>query len=617
MINYRSLGISLSLACLLIGLGLHVCGELHLVSLNGGRQIGAVSLWLLLSALLIGWSLLERPLYMHDQPCATRRLLLDLLLFGAIFWLGLAWYESQLNPYELAFRIQVHPDQNVPLKVLQQMRLHRDFNADWARTDMNPFYAASRYNFSGWLLASYVAISAFQSAAFASPLHLLIAVIGLSTICAALTLGLCFFFVRRWLGWGYAILGTLLVALIPQLYQDAHYPRPEAMSTLLFTLSFVLCTLQVRTSGMRFVLIAAIGVLAGFLASIKFTQAVAVLFCVPMLLDSVRGASVARTRIVFGKAQLTLAAIACIAFVIGFAMGAPYVILDPQGYLQGIRNLQQEYGHSLPPYSAIHPGLAQQVGHVVAFYAKTLGLPIFTLHIIGYSHSALKLQKATYAVVAAITVAGLVSQPVFFERNYSPLLPVFMLIGLFGIAELMNILRNWRAVTCGAVSSGILVMLAFALIVSCAAFAFPVTYVLSWHFDPIGATRYLKRWKDISTSAAARIGAVNEEYVDDRTRVEPMIYPAGGPCTLFFVIDHNDEWARRYMGSLPARFQVLSKMPSAFSSIPTSTLVTYVEPSVYWFYDTTVCGSGTRANASSASLPGSNGILALPPHWTG
>ncbi|MCR6686498.1 hypothetical protein [Pseudoxanthomonas sp.] len=83
-------------------------------------------------------------------------------LAAAALLLGDAWYRND------AAEDWIHPDQEIPIKVMQAMHAHDDLNTDFARADIPGYFHEYRYNFSGYILMSYLTIRATAPEAFAS-----------------------------------------------------------------------------------------------------------------------------------------------------------------------------------------------------------------------------------------------------------------------------------------------------------------------------------------------------------------------------------------------------------------------------------------------------------------
>ncbi len=484
-----------------------------------------------------------------------------------------------------------HPDHVIPVKVLQSMQAHGDMDTDWARADLPKNFLDFRYNFSGYILSSRLLLVGMPPEAVADDDALLDRLRLLSCLYSAATLAICFLLLARQLNLGYAIFGTLAVALVPQLLQDAHYARPEALSTLLFTGCFALASLRPRTRPLQWILPVTIAVVCGFLTTIKFTYAIAGLLALAPALPLLGEAGM-RNPAVIAKSPKIVGALA-MGYLAGFALGAPHALLDPSGFLQGIQALQHQYGGGHPPHMKMGGGIAGQTWLIWTYYTAVLGLPMLLLHLAGYAGKRLAPVKFAYAAILAVTLAGFLLQKVFFERNFSMLLPAFVVIATVGIANIRGKLDELFAT--GSAAKKVIPVIAASLLCTAMTFqSLPIALKLLRHFTPAGQTALLEERSSATREAITAIGA---------TRVEKLAYgqvfaseypPPSTECVLFAMEDFNDDWSSRYLEEMPDTFSIAARIPSDFEAVPVSTLQTYHSPATHLFYDTRACKSADR-----------------------
>lgn len=497
-------------------------------------------------------------------------------LAAAALLLGDAWYRND------AAGDWIHPDQEIPIKVMQAMHAHDDLNTDFARADIPGYFHEYRYNFSGYILLSYLTIRATAPEAFASDEELRDRLLEISRWCAAATLALCLLLLARHAGIVHAVLGTAAIAVVPQLYQDAHYVRLESMSTLLFTVCFALATLRPRGAAWRMALLAAIGLVAGLLSTIKFTYAICTLFCIGAALPAVlaRSGRAERLRLLTIAGGVSLA-----GFAAGFCAGAPAIVADLPGYLAGIEALNRQYGGGHPPHGFIEPGMGKQLALIAGYYFATLGLPLILLHGLGYFRQAFSPGKAAYGAILGLTLLAFVMQNAFFERNFSPYLPAFVMLSVVGMVNL----RHWLQVRLAAGPALVLGGCLGALFVLGLAAPLGVTDRLSGYFreDDLAARAAeiegRQRW------AAHALGAVRTETLRFEQVFQQKYPPTSSECVLHAGIAYNDDWSRRYYRHLPAAFRVYDRIASDFDDLPVSTLQPYHSPGIRLFYEPAAC----------------------------
>jgi hypothetical protein len=571
-----------------VGAGPTQWGGIGLRAGKPARQGWAVPT-LLLSCLLFGLALLMPVAAASDARAGSggigghlgRRWLLTATATLVVLMLGVTAYRMP----HAGTNFIPHPDQVIPVKVLQSMQSHGDLDTDWARADLPQNFLGFRYNFSGYILSSYLLIDGLSPRSIPDDGALAKQLRRLSCWYSALTLAICFLLLARHLNLGYALAGTLAVALVPQLIQDAHYARPEALSTLLFTACFALSTLRPRTTHFRWLVPVITAAACGLLASIKFTYAISGAFAFVaafQLLDegNMRGTPISKL--------LGIAGLVGIAFLAGFAIGAPHAILDPPGYLQGILALKSQYSGGHPPHMSMNGGLAGQAWLISAYYAAVLGVPALLLHATGYVGKRLLPSKFAYAAILVFTTSGFLLQKVFFERNFSLLLPVFIVIAMLGIATLQGWASRWipATSTVGRLVLATLASLLFALTVYK---SMPIALKLSRYFTQTGQAEIHEQRTSFEQATKVSLGAARVEWLPYYL-IYAGKYPDGDAgCMLFGFDAYNDDWSARFLRQMPATFRVISHMPSDFDDIPVSTLQAYHSPAVYLFYDERSC----------------------------
>lgn len=477
-----------------------------------------------------------------------------------------------------------HPDESIPVKVMASMNAHGDLDVDWARADL-PQFAAFRYNFAGYILASYLSAKAVQPQAFLSDAGLLGYLLDVSRLCTAATIALCLLFLLYRTRLPYALAGTLAVAVIPQFYQEAHYARAEAMSTLLATLMFCLACLRPSGWRGRILLMAALGAMAGALTSIKFTYAVFLMFCVIVALPMLpRPASVAaQVRVLAG-----LGLVAAGGFLLGFSAAAPSVLVDLPGYLAGIQALNAQYGGGHPPHGSLQAGPGSQFALIAGYYGATLGLPMLLLYLLGNVRNTMAPAKQAFAIIAGITLLAFLTQKVFFERNFSVFLPSIVLVAVAGLGNLEHWLARRVPQLAGRGRPWLVAALTAALLLA-AWPALSVSLRLAPYFSSKAYAAKQQEQQQRVQRAMTQLGAVSIEYIDFPRIVSGTLPDARAGCVLYQGISYNDEWSERYYQQLNGQLQLLQRIGSDFDEVPVSTLQTYHSPTTLLFYDPDQC----------------------------
>ncbi|WP_313142020.1 hypothetical protein [Stenotrophomonas sp.] len=507
----------------------------------------------------------------HALVMAT--LLVSTLLLGNQFYRG-----------DIA-GIWTHPDEEIPIKVMESMHAHGDLNTDFARADL-PVFSEFRYNFSGYILAAYASARVFAPAAFNSPHDLLEHLLALSRWCSAATLALCLLVLLRHANALFAVVGTVLVALVPQLYQDAHYARLEPLSTLLATLAFALMTLSPQQERARIVLLAVLGGLAGALTTIKFTYVIYLLFCVVSALPMLPAEGPLLQRL---RPLVRYGVVSALGFVAGFWVASPSIVADLPGFLAGIKALDNQYGGGHPPHGFIEPSLPKQVGLIASYYAATLGVPLVVLHLAGYARATLAPAKYAFGGVMFITLLAFLTQQVFFERNFSPFLPCFIIIAVVGLANIEHGLKQWAGLQPGKGATALRLLLA-ALLLASGWNAWSVTQRLAPHFSASALITSNQAQANAVRGAAARLGADRIEQITYPAILGLQLPAAQDGCVLYQGISYNDDWSARYYGQLEAAgLKLAARIGSDFDDLPINTLHTYHSSSTLLYYDPFRC----------------------------
>ena len=510
-------------------------------------------------------------------------------LAGLLSWtclIALLFLANSLLVNQIANRQT--PDEVIPIGVIQHMRATHSLDTDWAHVQSFPgYFKRVHFNFSGYIVAAsrFAAITGTPSD-FASLLRDLRF---FSRLCTLALLLLVFSTASQLWGRGYALLAVCATLTAPLLYQDAHYARPEAFGTLLFTCVFALSLHgndDVRGDPLRLMLIA---VISGFLVSIKVTYVAAVVMGLPVLWRCAMHRRTGPARPM--KRLLILVPPAALLFVTGFAAGAPHALSDPRAFLDGLGALAHQYRSGNPPDSLPDYSFASQITWIGGYFAATLGWPALLLQSFGYcnpdGNTRARASMLAYLAITATTVLLFARQHVFFERNFSHLLPVFLIISTGGLKWLASRLSMATPAAAAPV-----VRVAFVAIM----FAW-------WQSTPVRVSRLLHRTFSLHgvQSGSRKYQALVAETARSTgaSRIEPVGFPLVyrntlphapvGVCTLYDVTTYDDPWSRRFIAGLPPGFRVAREVPSLFHGIPTSTLQTYQSPTRYLIYDSKNC----------------------------
>lgn len=478
------------------------------------------------------------------------------------------------------------PDEIIPVRVIQHMKSSHSLDTDWAHAQELPdYFRRVHFNFSGYIMAA----AAFTTVTHTQPdvVDLLSRLRMFSRLSTIALLLLVFITTRRLFGNGFALLAACAILTAPLLYQDAHYTRPEAFGTLLFTCCFALAINGHESTRKDILRLMAIAALSGFLVSIKVTYAAAILFGTPLLWRVIYKHD---TDQVLWQRSAMLVVPAALLFVVGFGVGAPYALRHLHTFFDGIAVLQHQYsGMGNPPASRPEYHFFAQLGWIFSYFAAILGWLAFPLHILGYFNRDLNARQRhalyAYLAITVCTVLLFAHEHVFFERNFSHLVPAFLIISIGGL----------RLVATRFFSHTPRVRLLHSTVVA--------ALFVAWQYTPVQVSARLNRtfslnrvqadahkYHEFVNNAVHNIGAtkvisVGFYYVFRNTLPQAPT----GACVLYDVTTYGDPWSQKFVADLPVSFRIAHYLPSLFANMPVSTLQVYQSPTHYLIYDSKSC----------------------------
>jgi len=333
------------------------------------------------------------------------------------------------------------PDEPIAPYVVSRVLSSPNLDTNWAHTPIGADFGVAQYNFSSYYLTLSLLERLRQAARpHAAPERIEERIVfyracsaGFGTLGLALAMLLAF----RIQGWGLALAAGLWLAVNPLLVQDCHYARPEAFMTLL-SLGLVWMCVSRRLGPRWWSLLA--GVVFGFLVACKVTM----LFWFWLPLMACFQSADEWTRAPWGT-RLSRVALLVVGAAGGFAAGAPRAVADVDGYLAGLRYLRNEYGHSIIYFS--HSPSAMVFDFQGRYLIETVGWGIACLFAVGLAASiAARRWRLLLAIhLPALGVAAFFGvQSVFFERNLSHAMPLYLMGAGLGLGALLEARRARR-----------------------------------------------------------------------------------------------------------------------------------------------------------------------------
>lgn len=344
-------------------------------------------------------------------------------------------------------------DEPIAVYVSKHLETWPGWDNNWKGSAIPHFSAHDQYNFSAYLYATHIfrrSLDLLSDAAWIDARDGLIAHRLFSALCGTAAVGFVMATGRRIGGGQLALMAGLLVALSPQLVQEAHFARPEGFMTMVAMVMIWLGFLPTRAAWRP----AAMAFLVGILTATKFSNAAL------LILPAFTAVEIWRDRTATGSQRIPelmrWGGVVALGFAGGWALGVPYALVNWEQYLTGVRLLTAQYAGSHPPFSL--PDYSVVWPLMGAHFKATLGLPLLAAAALGMFFCVREGKWRTVALLVVPTLASIWlfgSQRVFFERNLCLVLPAMLLLSAMGLAGIFAALttRPWhyRAATTAAV----------------------------------------------------------------------------------------------------------------------------------------------------------------------
>lgn len=494
--------------------------------------------------------------------------LIALLVLG--FGLRAAYYD----------RGYAHPDEPITTEVVGHMRKSGDLDTNWAKAPtLSVDLRYDQYNFSSHLYATYWFYRFTKlvpgTLGWRSDREGFMVYRFFSVLLATLVVWQAMRLGERLGGRAAALGAGWLTSWAALLVQDAHYARPEAFVTALTLAVAAWCWPREKLS----VGAVAVGSLTvGLLVACKVSMLLIGWIPLVPVVAGWRGAT--RNQRTAALASLPLGVVA------GFVAGAPGAIANPAAFVNGVQFLMNQYAGLHPPHGRLQGGPVAPM--LVGYFVATLGWPLILSALAGAGVLAWRRRWAELVLVAgpvALFAGYFATRTVFFERNLSHVLPLFLVLAAVGAMAAVEALgRKMR----GAV---------WVL----APVVFVVLAVASWHvtsplirmeFSGEGAERH-----------QAFEAALREKYIEvdwkevlllnDGPLIELEARLKRDNCpVLLRITDFNDEWSAYNFSLFGPKFHatLVGDYPGMFAHVPGCTLHTYHSPHDRYYLVTGVRG---------------------------
>ncbi len=420
----------------------------------------------------------------------------------------------------------INHDELIPLAVSWGMTERGDLDTNWALAErLPPPLKYDQYNFSTYNLFAHAVLGASGQDWSLLPLrHANVALQALAILLVVLAL-------RRAGGTPTTgLAAAALLAVAPALVQDAHIARTESLLYALFALVLWLATLGGS--------LAARALLAGLVIGVgtasKITFIATALIFVPAVLDALRRHP--RTGIAAG-------ALAVVGTVIGFALGAPHALFNPDAFLNGIAALQTQYATEHIPHSTPGSTAVDRIGHTLLYVLMLYGPALAAFLLVDWRRAPGWVWGL--GAMSALVLAYFAVKPVFFERNIG--------IALMGVVILLACALPRRAATVTAALTFV---------------------VMAWWAVPIAGESSGREDRRAAWEAANIPGPILSDW--PAFDAPAKVRTCEGTIAL---LDFGDPTSRAMIRAvLDAGYRPLARYEGPFHPVPTSTLQTYLEP---------------------------------------
>ncbi len=511
--------------------------------------------------------------YRIDASYAIARVKKYAVVLGLLAILVLA---AWLRFSSLQFQY-THPDEIIAASVAQRIVASGSLDTNWRLASLPAAFNYDQYNFSGFNLSAALVLKASEALGISSHaqsdsikiLRMYSSVLGVLVVLLTFLLG------RQLFDAKVGLFAALLCAVAVLLYQDSLYARPETFVSLLVLLTIYISGIETRFLNKCFFACLIWGILIATKISMIVLVPIALLpLDRPSKRDDARGYLPQMRGYFFLVSSYVKdhAALALLGLFAGFFLAAPYAVLNPKEFAVGIAFLRNQYSSVSWPHGIFDGSRTEMLLHAGEYFRSTLGLTVMVLFCVG-AVQAFRLYRFRVFGICIFVMGFFIwfsAMPVFFERNFSHLLPVIFICAGFGVQQAVH---YWRA------RPMVWMPLACALVIFSVAPGVAKSALI--RFDAINE----KQAHEIARTKLALqkeygLSIVNLGWVG---RDSEVIEQMSRPCVpeLFQFNWPNDKYSANALQNLQMKegFQVVASVPTLFPDVPASTLHTYLSPS--------------------------------------
>jgi len=466
----------------------------------------------------------------------------------------------------------LHTDEIIPIKIIDHIFVTGFWDTNYALADLPQCFKSDQYNFSSYILTSTVMIKFMHSVLhifkrdtdFIIVLRFYSALFHVITILLTYAVGKSLFNSRR-----IGIVAAWLVAIFPLLFQDSLYGRPESFTTML-TLLLVLLLTRYRQKP-QILWFFMMGGLIGFLVAAKIT------FLVLLALPCITGFS-RRNRSRWFYIQLIV--MLAIGLGCGFALGAPYALVNWSAYLHGLAFLFSRYAEGQRPYGLPDGNIPERLAYSWHYFSA-IGAGWFIL--LAAAGWLLLLKKRLYIFLVVglffFVIVYFSIKPAFFERNFSFAIPFLSMCAGLAIFRSIDGLRSKEIIRI-TLSGVIIAAISVPLLLFLWKFK---TEVLSGQYDKQHQALEVKLQREYRGQLKL-LGWTTDDF--DRYDPSNIEISRDRQNTIYEIFGANDKYTRNFIASAcrDLGLRVIAELPSPFQAngLPPSTLYTYHAPQCFF-----------------------------------
>jgi len=336
-------------------------------------------------------------------------------------------------------------DERIAPTVMRAMIKENSLDTNWSHAEWDgllfgrELFDTPQYNFSSYVTSSFLnskifAIPLTEKSQESAAIQFLRYQSMLYSVLGIIFSGLAIY---HWYGALPALISALLLAVSPQLVQEAHYARPEAFVFLLSSFMLLaLCCCRNRP----YLLSLIAGAIAGVGIGCKFSLAsLAGPYLCWIALEN------ARQKIKNGQLIKRLF-VAITTTIAAFICSSPYAFINYTDFFAGISALLRQYSKPFGNLSLVEYSYLGQLKFILSYYADSLGgvwlaLAILPLLVRPKSRKLFDVYLVFFVPVLS-TVAIFAISKVFFERNLAQLWPWYVLCLACGLETLCQHIEN-------------------------------------------------------------------------------------------------------------------------------------------------------------------------------